>query len=105
MSERRSRQQRIVAASEINLDDLVPDVLPHNTMRFDVELCHVQQILDEGTVTKDAIAEAIRAAILKAVDETVGVAIKCSSVSKLARAREYRRTVMLHRESICFDLS
>ncbi len=82
-----------------------PDVITHNTMRFDVHLAHVYAFLDDGTQTKDRIAEAIRKAIIKAVDDTLGVGLDGVPIPFGGESIIYAETVMLHRECVSFDLS
>ena len=82
-----------------------PDVIPHNTMRFDVHLAHVYAFLDDGIQTKERIAEAIRKAIIKAVDETLGTGLDGTPIPFGGNSIVYQNTVMLHRECVSFDLS
>ena len=82
-----------------------PDVITHNTMRFDVHLAHVYAFLDDGTQTKETIAEAIRKAIIKAVDDTLGVGLDGVPIPFGGESIIYPETVMLHRECVSFDLS
>lgn len=82
-----------------------PDVIPHNTMRFDVHMGHIFEILDDGDVTKEQIAEAIRKAIIQAVDDTAGKGLDGIPIPGGAMVFQETRSVMLHRETISFDFS
>lgn len=102
-----NRKSQIVAAAELMNADCQrePDVIPHNTMRFDVSLGHVYAMLDEGMVTKDQIVLAIRKAIVKAVDDTLGKGLDGVPIPGGADIIIEPDSVMLHRETIAFDLS
>ena len=90
---------------EVLSDDREPEVIPHNTLRFDVHLAYVYTFLDEGMVTKEKIATAIRGAIIQAVDNTLGTGHDGVPIPGGATVRKAVHSVMLHRESISFDLS
>jgi hypothetical protein len=86
-------------------ENVVCGVRWHNTMRFDVQLAWIQLMLDDGDVSKSDIAEAIRAAIVKAVDEVLGTGLDGRSIPGGAFILPEPTSKMLHRETIAFDLS
>ena len=80
-------------------EDHTGDVMLHNTMRFDVQLAHIQPMLDDGDVDKRKLIEAIEEAILDAVEAQTGISKAGALVIDVKRSR------MLHRELISVDLS
>ena len=102
-----NREPRFIRASDVLKEgrDREPDVIPHNTMRFDVHMSHVYGIFDDGDVTKDQIALAIRTAIIKAIDDTIGTGLDGIPIPGGAMVFSEPHSVMLHRETISFDLS
>jgi hypothetical protein len=81
------------------------DVILHNTMRFDVQLAYVQPMLDEGYFQQNTLVEAIRSAVIKAVEDVVGSSIDEKGMQFHPVVMEVRKSKMLHRETISFDLS
>ena len=103
-----NREMKFVLASDLMKEDprdREPDVMPHNTMRFDVQLSFFYGILDDGDVTKEQVVEAIRTAIIKAVDDTIGKGLDGVPIPGGAMVFDEPHSVMLHRETISFDLS
>lgn len=102
-----NRPMRFVLASDVLTEDhdREPNVIPHNTMRFDVHMGHVYTFFVDGTVTKEQIAEAIRKAIIKAVDDTLGKGLDGIPIPGGEMVFQEPHSVMLHRETISFDLS
>jgi hypothetical protein len=102
-----NRKVRIVSMDDLMKEDRQrePEVIPHNTMRFDVHLSHVYGILDDGDVTKEQIATAIRKAIIKAVEDTLGEGLDGIPIPGGAMTFQEPDSVMLHREMISFDFS
>lgn len=102
-----NRELRFVCASDLLEEgrDWEPHVIPHNTMRFDVQLAYVYGIFEDGDVTKDQIVEAIRTAIIKAVDDTIGKGLDGIPIPGGAMVFDEPHSMMLHRETISFDLS
>lgn len=99
-----NRKRGPLTLDEVLTYDLTGDVILHNTMRFDVNLAHVQVILDEGDVDKTQIVEAIRSAIIDAVDRVLGVGLDGRPIPGGATFFDVKQSVMLHRETISFDL-
>ena len=91
--------------AEIMATDVSGEVLLHNTMRFDIQMAWIQPILDDGDVTKEDLAAAIRNAIIDAVEQTLGVGLDGTPIPGGASVTPVPRSVMLHRETIHFDLS
>lgn len=81
------------------------EVIPHNTMRFDVHLPHVYAFFNDGVQTKENVADAIRGAILEAIEHTLGKGLDGISLPSPPFCRVFSRSVMLHREMISVDLS
>ena len=81
------------------------DVILHNTMRFDVQLAHIGPMLQCGEVQKTDIVNAIRDAIIEAVDDVLGAGLDCIPVPFGGKAEVEVKSQMLHRETIMFDLS
>lgn len=74
-------------------------VMPHNTMRFDVQLSYVYGLIDDGDVTKEQIAKEISDAIVQAVEKVCGRGF-CGE-----GRRVFKSSMMMHREEINFDFS
>ena len=77
----------------------------HNTMRFDLNLAHIQPMIDMEMVDKDKLAEAIRLAILGAIERETSE--ECDVVHCVRNAMCFRpaKTEMLHHEIISIDFS
>jgi hypothetical protein len=78
-------------------------VIIHNTMRFDVCLPHVHAAIDGGWLDKQMLIENIRAAVIKALQETF-IAASIPPVCEPSLSVT-RGTKMLHRETITWELS
>jgi len=102
-----NRKPEFIRAADLMKADVhrEPGVIPHNTMRFDVQLASIYAMLDDDLVTVEAIVNQIRKAIIQAVEETVGVGLDGCAIPGGAMIMPVRDSVMLHREAICFDLS
>jgi len=81
------------------------EVILHNTMRFDVQLAHVGPMLQCGEVQKADIVNAIRDAIIEAVDDVLGTGLDGTPIPFGGKAEVETKSKMLHRETIMFDLS
>jgi hypothetical protein len=85
-------------------EDHTGDVVLHNTMRFDVQLAHVQPMIDDGDVDVAQLAERIREAIIGQLDDDISIGhgwdLRQQVFVRVAKASR-----MLHRETITVDLS
>jgi hypothetical protein len=77
----------------------------HNTLRFDIQLAHVQPMIDDGDVSLEEIVNAIRSAIDRAVDESVGSGLDGIPIPGGMMSFPVKGSQMLHREQITYDLS
>lgn len=80
-------------------------VIPHNTMRFDVHLAHIQPMIDDGDVNVAELSDAVRNAIIATIELVVGRGLDGRPIPGGAMILSEPETKMLHRETISFDLS
>lgn len=99
------REPVILTARELFEGDFSGDVILHNTMRFDVQLAHIQPMVDDGDVNKDNLVKTIRDAIIEAVDRVAGKGLDGVPVPGGAFVVPVKGSQMFHRETICFDFS
>ena len=95
----------LISARDLLQNDFSGDVILHNTMRFDVQLSHVQPMLDHGDFDKIMLVEAIRKAIVTAVEDVIGIELDGRTINGGAFVSPVLKSKMLHRETIHFDLS
>lgn len=95
----------VISARELLQKDFSGDVILHNTMRFDIQLSHVQPMLDNCDFDKMVLAEAIRKAIVTAVEDVIGLGLDGRPIHGGALVSPVLKSKMLHRETIHFDLS
>ena len=100
-----SREPKMLTARELFEADFSGDVMLHNTMRFDVQLSYIQPMIDDGDVSKERLAKAIRDAIIEAVDRVAGKGLDGVSIPGGAHIIPVKGSQMFHRETICFDFS
>jgi hypothetical protein len=100
-----TNELRLYTLRELRHKDLSGVVKLHNTMRFDVQLAYIQAMLDYGELDKQDLTEAISNAIVGAVEEVIGNAFGGVPFKSGAQRRPVKRSKMLHRETICFDVS
>jgi hypothetical protein len=97
---------RFRRASEIDLSDgRQPEVMPHNTMRFDVHMASVYAIFDDGETTKEDVAKIISDAIVQAVNKALGPGLDGRPIPGGLSRNVHTKSVMLHRETLSCDLS
>ncbi len=94
-----------ISAKDLLQNDFSGDVILHNTMRFDVQLSHVQPMLDNCDFDKTELVNAIRKAIVQTVEDVVGSGLDGLSIPGGASVVPVLKSKMLHRETIHFDLS
>ncbi len=94
-----------ITAAELLGSDHSGDVMLHNTMRFDVQMAHVQFLLDDEGIDKEVLASVIREAIIGAVDEVLGTGLDGIGVRDSLMVSPVTRSQMLHRETLHFDFS
>jgi hypothetical protein len=93
-----------ITATELWGTDFSGMVMLHNTMRFDVQLSHIQPLIDEGDVDIVEVAtdiwNAIRDVIQKRIGEGLdGIPVETSEVIPVTGS------TLLYRASINVDLS
>lgn len=86
-------------------DEAAADVIPHNTMRFDVQLCYVHPMIKSGEVSVEVIAADIRKAISEIIERRVGEGLDGVPIPGGVISGVIQPSDMLHREHIYCDLS
>lgn len=81
------------------------DCSSRSTLRFDIHLAHIGPMLAAGQVKKEDIVRKVREAILQAVDDSVGTGLDGVAIPGGAMIIPTPKTELLHRESVCFNLS
>jgi hypothetical protein len=94
-----------ISGTDLLKKDFSGNVILHNTMRFDVQLSHVQPMLDNCDFDKTELVNAIRKAIVQTVEDVVGSGLDGLSIPGGASVVPVLKSKMLHRETIHFDLS
>jgi hypothetical protein len=104
--DRMNGEIRLILASEIDLsEDRQPEVMPHNTMRFDVHMASVYAIFDDGETTKEEVANIISDAIVQAVNKALGTGLDGHPIPGGLSRDVHTKSIMLHRETLSCDLS
>lgn len=83
--------------SEIDIHEV--QIIPHNTMRFDVHMAWIDALLEDQGITKQQLAKVISDAIVAAIDRKLGTPFVPPSINI------HNESIMMHRQMISYDFS